>query len=90
MLELPTKITSENPMQSTQSQSSPSLVNTVRQKNRSIAEWSDENRCVGSENMQKEFQKTTFRDNDGVLRCMDSWLPAPDDGCPYYNSRLLT
>ena len=68
---------------STQSPSSPSLVNTVRQKNRSIAEWFDENRCVGSENMQKEFQKTTFRDNDGVLRCMDSWLPAPDDGYPY-------
>ena len=85
MLELPTNITSENPMQSTstQSPSSPSLVNTVRQKNRSIAEWFDENRCVGSENMQKEFQKTTFRDNDGVLRCMDSWLPAPDDGYPY-------
>ena len=32
--------------------------------------------------MQKHFHEHTFRDN-GVLRYKDSWLPAPEEGCPY-------
>ena len=33
--------------------------------------------------MKLDFQQHTFRDKDGLLRYMDSWLPAPEDGYPY-------
>ena len=51
-------------------------------KSRSLADWFNENQCIGSGNMQKDFQQRTFRDH-GVLRYKNSWLPAPEEGCPY-------
>eukprot|EP01035_Chromulina_nebulosa_P036206 gene36206-48754_t len=52
------------------------------QKCRALADWFLENKCIGSATMQKHFHEHTFRDN-GVLRYKDSWLPAPEEGCPY-------
>ena len=52
------------------------------QKCRTLADWFLENKCIGSATMQKHFHEHTFRDN-GVLRYKDSWLPAPEEGCPY-------
>ena len=52
-------------------------------KNHNLVEWFLENQCIGSENMKLDFQQHTFRDKDGLLRYMDSWLPAPEDGYPY-------
>eukprot|EP01036_Dinobryon_divergens_P029009 gene29009-38053_t len=51
--------------------------------NQNLVEWFLENQCTGSENTRLDFQQHTFRDKDGVLRYMDSWLPAPEDGYPY-------
>ena len=66
-----------------QSAYQPSFLPPVHHKNRSLTDWFVENQCIGSENMQKDFQQHTFRDNDGMLRYMQSWLPAPEEGCSY-------
>ena len=54
--------------------------------NNQLVEWFIENQCIGSENTKLDFQQHTFRDKDGLLRYMDSWLPAPEDGYPYLMS----
>ena len=74
-LELPT--VQKNPMQSA------SATSSHCQKSRSLADWFTENQCIGSENMQRDFEQHSFRDNDGVLRYMENWLPAPEEGCSY-------
>lgn len=70
----------KNPLQSAYQ---PSFLSPAYLKSRSLADWVFENQCIGSENMQKDFQQQTFRDNDGMLRYLQSWLPAPEEGCPY-------
>ena len=65
-------------MQSTKLSESP-----FQHQSCSLAKWFIENQCIGSENVRKDFRKHTFRDNDGALRYMESWLPAPEEGSPY-------
>ena len=61
----------------------PSAPPAINQKSRSLTDWFVENQCMGSENMRKNFQQNTFRDDDGVLRYKENWLLAPEEGCSY-------
>lgn len=76
---------STNPviLESTQPPVSSPSHSANNQKCRTLTDWFLENKCVGSATMQKHFHEHTFRDNNGVLLYKDSWLPAPEEGCPY-------
>ena len=44
-----------------------------------LLEWAINNQCTSFELLQEDLKKLTFRDDNGVLRYKQSWLPAPDD-----------
>ena len=48
-----------------------------------LREWVIQNRCLNTfDKIQNELKQMTFRDEDGVLRYIQSWIPASDDGIP--------
>lgn len=44
-----------------------------------LLKWATNNQCTSFELLEEKLKKNTFRDENGVLRYNDTWLPAPDD-----------